>query len=337
VAASRRKAAAYWDDVRAQVAAARPDVLVLSSEYGLGLRPTSLARLVGHLAALSPETVLVGFLRSPPGFFASKLQQRLKYGARIVVPGSSLGYRNRYLKAHAVGASSVSIRAFARSDFLGGCIFRDFLVRHCGMDESESAAFPAQSDNVSLSGEGVQLMQLVNHLAGEATRRAGEPRRKALIDLVADCEATLPTTKLTLRPAWHDRLVELNREDVEWLRDVAALKFPDWDYDAPPRPSAPPPDPTWASDIFETDADRLASLIARVAARLPPGVRPSGGATTDGPAPAGSPDPSALLGSVAAFRSIRRDDIAALARSVMPPPESERAEGSIFPWRILRR
>jgi len=267
--------AAFRAHLGAEVAAARPGTLVLSSEslYRV-LDASARATLAETLAPFGPVRVAV-YLRRPSDYYLSALQQRLKSAHTVTPPRvrSPLEVLAGY--AAAFGPAALAPRVYDRALLAEGDIVADFLAAHlpeAGVDPATLAR--GRRTNETVSAEAMDLMRrfrLAFHAAEEdVPSRAGS----ALLRTLARADQALGPARPRLRPEIA-AAIDYARPDALRLRDEHGLVFPGLDYDRLARPRLPGRSlaprlrallrPWRLEEVVEIDPERRAALIDRVA------------------------------------------------------------------------
>lgn len=222
--------AAFCAHLAREVAAARPEALVLSSESLFrSLKPAGRASLAAALAPFGPTTVAV-YLRRPSDYYLSALQQRLKSAHTVTPPRvqSPLAVLASY--AAAFGAAALAPRVYDRSLLRGGDIVADFLAAHLpefGLDPAALARGPRTNETVS--AEAMDLMRRFRLAFHAREEDAPSPAGAKLLRALGKADRALGPARPRLRPEIAER-IDYARPDPLRLRDAYGLVFPGLDY-----------------------------------------------------------------------------------------------------------
>lgn len=262
---------AFLDHVAAQVAAARPQALVLSSEtlfrrLGAGAG----ARLAATVGAFGGAVRVAAYLRRPSDQYLSNLQQRLKQSADIgpVRPRAMAPALESY--AAAFGRDAVAPRVYDRRRLEGGDILADFFAAH--LPRFAAAAAPLAGGapvNVSLSAEAMDLARRFRQAFHPGADDVPARDSTGLLTALRRAEAALGAPRPRLRPEVADRLDHHGRDPL-LLRDRWGIVFPDLDYRRLERRRLAWPRPPWRprelGEVVAIDPERRRALAAALAA-----------------------------------------------------------------------
>ena len=223
--------AGFRAHLAAEVAAARPERLVLSSESLFRtLRAESRAALAGALAPFGPVTVAV-YLRRPSAYYLSALQQHLKSSQKVLPPRAPAplpalrDYRTMF------GAEAVRPRIYDRSLLAGGDISEDFLAAYLpGAGLAAADLAPAARSNATLSAEAMDLLRAFRAAFHGARDNVPAADSSQLVKVLARIDAALEAPRPRLRPEIADAIDYANRDALA-IRDRWGLAFPGLDYD----------------------------------------------------------------------------------------------------------
>jgi hypothetical protein len=257
------------DGIAAQVAARRPDLLLMSSETMFTtIRRGYGARLRAALTRFDAHPRFVAYLRRPSERYASGLQQHLTASATMLRPRAP-NYRQHIESYERVfGKGCLSLHLFHRSALAEGDVVSDFAIRYLADHGVDPAGLVQVGEvNVGLSAESMLLMQ-----AFRARFHAGNDDRKTrdskqLRQYLRTADEAVGAGRPQLRPEIAER-VDYASDDPLWLRDRFGIEFPDFDYarlEAKRLARAVPP-PATLADIVLVDPDRLSGVLDHLAA-----------------------------------------------------------------------
>ncbi|ODN68824.1 hypothetical protein [Methylobrevis pamukkalensis] len=263
VAARRANFERAFAEVTEAVARARPEILVISSEQIFDFDPDSLARLHALLLPLSAEQEMFCYVRRPSSRYLSLLQQDLKGTSDLRDPATFRSDAAPVLRQMRKVFGTVTFRAFQPSSLAGGEVVTDFLS-HLTDDAELHAAIQPRRDNVSLSAEGMALMQRLRALAFADENNLLRKEAGLVVSLLRGIEADLPVTKPRLRPAMAALIDGNHRDDLAALAAEAGVVF-DGTAD-PESPAALPalPPVTRLSDMIDFDPDLVERMTHQV-------------------------------------------------------------------------
>jgi len=221
---------AFLDHLGAQVAAARPPAVLLSSESLFRRLDAGGRRSLG--AALAPlgEVTVAAYLRRPSDYFLSSLQQRLKQSAdlgALRVPSA-----RRVLESYArgFGRDALRPRVYDRRLLEGGDIVRDFFAAHLpALAAAAAALVPERTVNASASAEAMDIQRRYRQAFHPGADDVSTDDSTGLMRALRRAELAAGAAKPRLRPEIAERL-DYARADPLWLRDAWGLVFPDFDY-----------------------------------------------------------------------------------------------------------
>jgi len=177
-----------WNAVRRQVRKVEPDVVLMSSEFLLfATHVERLADLAGQYLGPDQPLEFIAYLRTPSDFYVSAMQQWFKASANLLAldPPPVLAQLDRF---SALGR--VTVRKFDRAAFKGGSVITD-ICDQVGIDDSGLDHGDIQA-NVSLSAEGIILLQQYRRRHHAEREGVFTPDTRAFIDRVAAEEAAHP-------------------------------------------------------------------------------------------------------------------------------------------------
>jgi DNA-binding phage protein len=226
--------AEFLAHARAQIAAARPECTVLSSEtLYRPLRPAGQASLAGAMAALraEPGAVRVAvYLRRPSEYYLSALQQHLKNAHAITPPrvGSPLGVLDSY--AAAFGTAALAPRVYDRKLLAEGDIVADFLAAYLPEAGITPAALTRPTHgNESVSGEAMDLLRAYRLAFHTQADNVHSRDSSELLRALREIDRALGAPRPRLHPEIAE-MIDYARTDALHLRDRFGLVFPGLDY-----------------------------------------------------------------------------------------------------------
>ncbi len=219
----------WMADIRASIAATRPETMVLSSEWLFGLRgQQKFDRLAELLRGFGGPFEVVAYVRRPADQYLSAVQQTLK-GSHAIRPVTAVRYRTP-LEGFARVADAVRVVRYDRAAFPGGDIVRDFLEAF--LPGADLAANPGgNTANATISAEGMAILAGYRRANHRKSRGRFTPDTDRLIAAIRDADAAVGgTIRPNLRPEVASA-VDAASNDVLWLRDTYGIVFDGLDYD----------------------------------------------------------------------------------------------------------
>lgn len=227
-------ARAAFDDfaamLRARLAGARPDVLVLSGKSMFRVLGQASARRLADLPGdFGGEIRVAAYVRRPSEHFLSHIQQAMRYShrprparGREVLP--VLDSYSRFF-----GAGAIDARPFQREIMVDGNVVSDFRARHLahqGVTQAELAV-PAFV-NESLSAEASDISRRYR-AAFHPGKDRFSPNSRALLAELARIDTRLGAKRPRLRPGLGEALDYANAEPLG-LRERYGIEFAGLDY-----------------------------------------------------------------------------------------------------------
>lgn len=247
--------------IERRIAASRAETLVLSSEALFrAFSATEAAPLRALLGRFGPGRItVVAYVRRPSAFYLSFQQQNLKAAATISPP-APVPYRREIESWEAVADDVVAL-PYEAEQLRDGDVVRDFVARFLPEALDLFPAGTSRRANVSMSAEGMDLLQLYRRhaLAGRDGEFTGDAHRVQLA--LAEAEQALAGPAPRLLPHVADGIDRLS-EDVLWLRDRFGVRFSGLDYDRVGAAPEMSPPPVRVADICPVDVDRREALLA---------------------------------------------------------------------------
>lgn len=255
----KRLRAAAVDSVSREVAAARGDLLLLSSEYfSREFTEEELGRMRSLLTEIGvAELTLSVYVRRPSEHYLSLLGQSLRQSSTLKPPAPFRvrarieALRGAFPKARIVPA------LFGREVLVGGSIVSDFLARVIAPLGVSPPEIPAlREDNVSVSGESTEIMMAFRRDAFPLQDNRPARASTALCDALAEIEARIGARRPILQAevaAWLDAA----DDDLAWLAEEYGLAFAGLPLGKP----RPRPEMAQLGDIIVIDPDYRAKLL----------------------------------------------------------------------------
>jgi hypothetical protein len=242
-------------------AAARPQVLVLSSEMLFrDLSAAAASRLDGWFERLGGEATVAAYIRKPSETFASSLWQALY--SRGVIAANPIHFRSQLESWRRGFGDRLRVVPFDRARFHGHDVVSDFAHRFVPEIGDDVQLATGEAVNASSSAE---IMAVVADIVGNARRDGiADPRlapgavEPVLRDLAAQLAVGTGRPKLLAHVASY---IDHASGEVTWLRDTFGLRFDGIDYDAAGKVAKLPlPEHPGVSDFFEVDQKARAAL-----------------------------------------------------------------------------
>jgi hypothetical protein len=255
--------------MREEIAAASPHTMILSAENIYNFERDDHAAFRSFLTAFSPDQQIICYVRSPSSQYLSKIQQGFKSHANMAKPGSyKTKIHGRYKTMRKAYDGRVTFCAFQPSALAGGDVVRDFLEQ-IGLESAIIDGMEKVRSNVSVSAEGMVLMQRYHRQFPAEDQGRFSPRGEAFLAALERAENGLPVTRPRLLPAVKRLVDHANRDDLLAIRDQIGLVFDDVDYAALEANEAPERIVTRdAGEIVAYDAAVLGELGLRVIKEL---------------------------------------------------------------------
>lgn len=220
---ARERSQAAWEALFDQVAARRPETLVISTEYASEVPEPHLAKVISRLRQVSDRVDLVGYFRGPASLSLSSLQQFVKFGSELRDPYEPFAYRKTFQMLQAVGADAVHVLPFRRDAFLDQCIFQDFLHRFLNLSEDQRTELPTLQSNETLSAEGMELIRSFNAWRGLDRRIPGEPVCKLVLESIQAADRILGLGGPRLHADVRFEIGARHGPDLAWLKEHAGI------------------------------------------------------------------------------------------------------------------
>lgn len=222
-----------WLNLGNQLSLMAPEILLLSSEFIFGLRPTSLESLIRRLQAYSENISAIVYIRDPCDHYLSSSQQILKYGAQVKDPRQLQDYSSKLSKMERYLPKCVEARKFCWRDLYRNDVCCDLLSRFLPLEAIESLNISPSASNMSLSAESMSLLRRFN-LQNWGTRRiVGNRLNMVLLEAIKAEEMSGEYTKPVLKSEIHELVRQVHLKDMLILREQWHLVFDSFDYKAP--------------------------------------------------------------------------------------------------------
>lgn len=263
----------YWHSLLAESREWRSECIILSAEGFWPLHQAAPERIRFFrdcLYAIASHVSVIGYLRSPAPFFASRMNQKLRNYRQVVLPGVS-HYRAAIEAWEAVGFDQSHWHIFDRDLLLNRDIVDDFCSRHLSgcVDVASLRRGDGEKGNASVSNEALVILQDVAATYPILRDDARDPRRQRIVEMLRCADAEIggfrqPSLTEAARVAIVQRC-----EDLGWLQQ-RGLCFPDID---PSLITSQRPEPgldrfSQVQDCCPIDPERLARLRAATGARI---------------------------------------------------------------------
>lgn len=250
----RRAAQDMWEATKREVERARPELLILSSEYLFAKpRAEGFHKLRELLTQLSHDITPIVYFREAAAHFGSRVQQSVKNGRSFESADGSLLQREAPLIEAAFGKPIVACVA-DRDQLLDGDIVTDFLARFVAPAVGAIEIAPVRL-NESVSAEVLAIIDRFRRL--RYPNHVGTmPEHHSLRVILANLERESGrAASPRLRPEVTEA-VRRSSSDMLWLRDRYGIEFRGVDYAViDGAPFDIDPARTTIEDLFEVDAD----------------------------------------------------------------------------------
>jgi hypothetical protein len=252
-------------EVEEQTKEARPDVLILSSEwFARAYQATNTKEFVAFAEGLGASSIeFVLYARRPSEFFLSASQQRLRASSifQPIYPWNVNGLINGFRSL--AGQHQVTALSFDRKALKDGNIVADFATRYIPscLDLLKNAKRERQS-NESFSAESMVILQDFRRSFFAEQEEVFNERTRKLMRKLQKFDARDGNPRPKLKPEWKDFL-DYGDERALDLRDTHQIAFSNFDYarlengDFALRPDKSDD----VADIVTVDAERVRQLI----------------------------------------------------------------------------
>ena len=263
----------YWlDDLKKQIAVAKPHTLVISEEvfFGvLGNKKTkiheNIRKFSSDLNVKSEDLKFVGYLRSPPDYYLSSCQQNLKSTPEIrdIVSANYIPKFRRIIDNY---KSHCQIFSFDKKIFPEGDVVRHFTRLFLGL-ELGSLGKP----NETISAPAMSILQDYRSIFYSAENQRQSPREvEFLINALRDGDGNLGLGRPKLRDEVKDAIWHLVESDLKWLNENLGIYF----YPSKDRPKTQNMQhgvafhPKMVEDIVDFDVHQKTRLLLEVIFQL---------------------------------------------------------------------
>lgn len=260
----------WMDDLKKQIVATKPHTLLLSEECFFGAFSKKRSKIhentrafISELNVRFEDFELIGYLRSPPDYYLSSCQQKLKSQSSIKEI-STANYFSTLKQIRELYLSQHTVFPFDRKIFPQGDVVRHFTKYATGM-ELESLGAP----NETISGPAMCILQEYRQLFFTDSDEKSSPRQViALVNALRDAGNKIGLSRPVLREDVKNFIWHSLTADLAWLR-----KEYGFDFD-PPRFKIPTESgfsirDDWAPDkvsniIDVNDADRNRLMLETI-------------------------------------------------------------------------
>jgi hypothetical protein len=270
----------WMADLRASVASRRPDTLILSSEWLFRLHGESrFDRLSEILRAVGDSVEVVAYVRRPSEQYLSSAQQILK-GSHVIKPIAPIRYRGA-IEGFARIADRMHVVKYDRATFPNGDIAGHFLATFVpearGVADAPGAGVAAV--NATISAEGMAILAAYRRINHRRRRNRFTADTDRVLRAIRDADAAVGGQ---VRPRLLDAIreeIDLQSNDLIWLRDTYGIVFDGIDYDRIVAPVLPIREtkrrPQGIAEICEIDPERYEEILMRTMQALASGPRSS--------------------------------------------------------------
>lgn len=246
------------------------DTAILSSEllfHQIGANLERFQVLDNTLRKLAADVRYVAYARDPVSRFPSSSSQVLMKTALLPTPAWGVNV-NAFTKLHEHLGPRFEFRQYNRDAFAGGDVLGDFLVHVVGSDISVDSLVPSRIANVSLSAEGMFLVQSVA-FARQLADPSGFPDHDVDMRQFAQFVRRLDTSQENHRPAqmrsdMRGVIVAAVAEPVAQLRAACGIDLMPSSTVAPIKDNQARVYRQLVRNVFEVDPDRTAVLSEAV-------------------------------------------------------------------------
>jgi hypothetical protein len=257
---------ALWREVLDAVRTAACPTVVLSSErFFLAWDPDDLRAFAERLSAAFGDIVVAMYLRSPPAYYLSTVQQRVKHQSEFAAPSTSTGILGIIEAYEWLSGGTVAPRIFDRGELLGGDIVTDFAESFLPTPSSDVLrAHADRSRNATVSPEAMALLQEAHWQIEQGPDRQSAKARQRLRLRVIECDRGLDGFRRPkLRPQVEEAITRVDEGPVR-LREARGLVYPGLDYSIAGKARTRDRELLLGlrnvSDVVDVDSDRLAAL-----------------------------------------------------------------------------
>ena len=257
----------YWMSLTSEIKTERPEHLILSAEGFWIMRKASPEKVVffrKSLYELASKIKVAGYLKSPPSYFTSMINQKLRNFRQVYLPRSNY-YRSSIEAWESTGFDECSWRIFDRSRLHNRDIVDDFCAHHLpsSLIPSTLNREGVEQANSSVSNEALIILEELASSQPILKNDIYEPRRSKVVDIIRQADSEIGGHS---RPHLTEEATAgiISRcRDLAWLQS-RGLTFPDIDPALINNPAIVelPDSFTCVSDFCPIDSERLGHLRA---------------------------------------------------------------------------
>ncbi len=263
----------YWlDDLKKQIAVAKPHTLLISEEVFFGVLGNKKSKIHDNLRKLSTDLnvaedniIFVGYLRSPPDYYLSSCQQNLKSKPEIRDIDSA-NYIPTFRRIVDSYKSHCKIFPFDKKIFPEGDVVRHFTRLFLGI-ELGSLGKP----NETISAPAMSILQDYRSIFySEKNQRQSPKQVEFLINALRDGDGNLGFGRPTLRDEVKDAIWQSVESDLHWLNENFGIDFsrPEERPETKNTQSGTAFRPLKVEDIIDFDAHQKNRLLFEVIFQL---------------------------------------------------------------------
>jgi hypothetical protein len=215
-----------WADIRREIDANEPDVVVLSGEYLFPQSVPLLSALRDMLSEVFDEIDVVAYVRDPAAYYLAHAQQRVKASYDVPAP-SEFQYpvRASLLRQTEAFGGRVSVRAFDRALLFHRCIVRDFLHTFVPQTDVIAESIAVSDHNESMSAEAMCIMQRLRRSGWPDQNNVFAPESSLVLQLLTSGTMPFPQTPARLRPDIEGMIANKFVPWLDWLREQFGVEF----------------------------------------------------------------------------------------------------------------
>lgn len=222
-----------WRSLLDEVHAAAPDYLILSAEGFWMMRNASIEKarsIKDSLYSIASHVTVVGYLRSPAAYFASRINQKIRNFRAAPMPEANY-YRDSIEAWEGVGLDEYCWRIYEPARLVHGDIVDDFCLSFLPLDRDAVALQRGGSErsNRSVSTEALVILEELPERYPSLTVPIYDSRRHEVVKILRMADEMVGGG---CRPALtrHAKNAIFNRcDDLHWLHG-RGLRFSDIDY-----------------------------------------------------------------------------------------------------------
>jgi hypothetical protein len=223
-----RRGLALWNDIRAQMRACNPRVVILSGEYIFTQPEEVLVALRAALTRYFDDIQVIAYVRDPAAFYLSALQQKVRL-SHVFIPPSRFEYPVRpCLTRHSrVFGDALSVKVFDRRRLRDRCIVRDFLSTFVPEATTIADSIDVVDVNESLSAEAMCIMERVRRYGWPDADDSLIVESELIMQSLKSDALSVPQTPARLRCDIEAEIALRFADDLEWLRERFGIVFDD--------------------------------------------------------------------------------------------------------------